>query len=77
MKFCGFELSINWLWYLQIKESEEKSSQAMKIVKDVGLDPIEDEHVGLRNWPITNNLIHAIIRTFRKKLKPIERNFIT
>ena len=23
----------------------------MKIVKDVGLDPIEDEHVGLRNWP--------------------------
>ncbi|XP_027077997.2 kinesin-like protein KIN-7E isoform X1 [Coffea arabica] len=34
-----------------IKESEEKSSQATKIVKDVGLDPIEDEHVGLRNWP--------------------------
>lgn len=34
-----------------IKESEEKASQTTKNVKDVGLDPIEDEHIGLTNWP--------------------------
>ncbi|KAL3527185.1 hypothetical protein ACH5RR_011841 [Cinchona calisaya] len=34
-----------------IKEPEEKSNQPSKNVKDIGLDPIEDEHKGLTSWP--------------------------
>lgn len=36
---------------LQVKETEPGAGKPIKTVKDVGLDPIEDEIKSLTNWP--------------------------